>query len=99
MIDVKSHLHLFLIMIFYCLGFNLINIILSTHLTSVPGDILNHQISRNLGNITSFYYITFDVIKLMSACIITLFYLLYNLISLKVIYVTFDTNQISLSLS
>ena len=61
-------------------------------MTSVPGDILNHQISRNLGNITSFYYITFDVIKLMSACIITLFYLLYNLISLKVIYVTFDTN-------
>ena len=93
MIDVKSYLYVFLIMILYCLGINLINIILSTP-TPCLGDFSYHHNLRNLGNVhvTSSYYITYDLIKLMFACVVTLFYFLYNFISLKVMYVTFDTN-------
>ena len=40
----------------------------------------------------SFYHVTFDVFKLMFACAITLFCLIFNFISLKVRFVTFDTD-------
>ena len=76
-------------MIVNCLGVNLI-ILLSTHMPSSPGDISYHHNMRNLGTMVP--YVTLDVIKLLSACVITLFYFLCNFISLKVTCVTFDTN-------
>ena len=75
-------------MIFYCLGVNLC-IILSTPLTSSPGNVSYHHTEFNS---MSFYHVTFDVFKLMFACAITLFYLIFNFISLKVRFVTFDTD-------